>query len=264
MSQTVDRALTILVSLAEGPASLEDAARRVGVHKSTALRLLRTLEQHGLVHRQPDFRYRLGGRLFALAQTALDALDIRMVAAPHLAALNERCGHAVHLAAFDTGSGEIRYVDKLESHYPERLPTRIGRPAPPTATAVGKVLMADRMAELTVAARQSLAERLEYPAYTARSLRTAEEYLSELDRVRARGWAADRAEYEEAAHCVAAAVRGTDGRAIAACSVSAPAVAASMAELRALLPELLRTTEAVSAEYGATAPPGIAPRRGSE
>ncbi|WP_037572639.1 IclR family transcriptional regulator [Phaeacidiphilus oryzae] len=251
MSQTVDRALTVLASLAEGPASLEDAARRIGVHKSTALRLLRTLEEHGLVHRQPDYRYRLGGRLFALAQAALENLDVRQVAAPHLAALNERCGHAVHLAAFDADSGEIRYVDKLEGHYPERLPTRIGRPAPPTATAVGKVLMADRTAELTGPARRLLAERLEYPAYTARSVRTADEYLAELDRVRARGWAADRAEHEEAVHCVAAPILGTDGRAIAACSVSAPAVAASMDELREQVPELLRTTAAVSAEYGA-------------
>ena len=40
MTQTVDRALVILASLAEGPASLEQAANRIGVHKSTAMRLL--------------------------------------------------------------------------------------------------------------------------------------------------------------------------------------------------------------------------------
>ena len=52
MSQTVDRALTILPLLAEGPASLEQVATRLDVHKSTALRLLRTLHDHGLVYRQ--------------------------------------------------------------------------------------------------------------------------------------------------------------------------------------------------------------------
>ncbi len=49
MSQTVDRALSILPLLAEGPADLGRVADRLGVHKSTALRLLRTLHEHGLV-----------------------------------------------------------------------------------------------------------------------------------------------------------------------------------------------------------------------
>ncbi|MFK4274005.1 helix-turn-helix domain-containing protein, partial [Streptomyces milbemycinicus] len=60
MSQTVDRALSILPLLAEGPANLEQVATRLGVHKSTALRLLRTLHEHGMVYRQQDQRYRLG------------------------------------------------------------------------------------------------------------------------------------------------------------------------------------------------------------
>jgi DNA-binding IclR family transcriptional regulator len=82
MAQSVDRALVILASLAEGPSSLEQAATRIGVHKSTALRLLRTLEEHGFVHRQSDYRYRLGGKLFSLAQLALESIDVRVVAAP--------------------------------------------------------------------------------------------------------------------------------------------------------------------------------------
>src|SRR5439155_1419137 len=63
MSQTVARALSILPLLAEGPADLGQVADRLDVHKSTALRLLRTLHEHGLVYRQSDQRYRLGARL---------------------------------------------------------------------------------------------------------------------------------------------------------------------------------------------------------
>ena len=244
MAQTVDRALVILASLAEGPASLEQAANRIGVHKSTALRLLRTLEEHGFVHRQSDYRYRLGGKLFSLAQLALESIDVRVVAAPHLADLNERCGHTVHLAVYE--DGEVTYVDKLESRYPVRMYSRIGKRAPLTASAVGKVLLAD----LPEARRREVVEALEFPAYTARSLRVPAELLAELEVVRKQGWAVDRGEYEETVNCVAVPIRGVDGRVIAACSVSTPTVVAPLAALRRLIPDLLRTAEAVSQEYG--------------
>ena len=249
MAQTVDRALVILASLAEGPASLEQAANRIGVHKSTALRLLRTLEEHGFVHRQSDYRYRLGGKLFSLAQLALESIDVRVVAAPHLADLNERCGHTVHLAVYE--DGEVTYVDKLESRYPVRMYSRIGKRAPLTASAVGKVLLAD----LPEARRRELVEDLEFPAYTARSLRLPGELLAELEVVRKQGWAVDRGEYEETVNCVAVPIRGVDGRVIAACSVSTPTVVAPLAALRRLVPDLLRTAEAVSQEYGGRADP---------
>ncbi|NEE11768.1 helix-turn-helix domain-containing protein, partial [Streptomyces sp. SID7499] len=113
MSQTVDRALSILPLLAQGPADLGQVAERLGVHKSTALRLLRTLHEHGLVYRQEDQRYRLGARLFALAQEAVENLDVREIAHSHLVALNDRCGHTVHLAVYE--EQEVLYIDKVES-----------------------------------------------------------------------------------------------------------------------------------------------------
>src|SRR4051812_5315085 len=126
MSQTVDRALSILPLLAEGPANLEQVARRLDVHKSTALHLLRTLHEHGFVYRQADQRYRLGARLFALAQEAMENIDVRDTAHPHLAALGEACGHTVHLAVYE--EGEVVYIDKVESRYPVRMYSRIGKP----------------------------------------------------------------------------------------------------------------------------------------
>ncbi len=141
MSQTVDRALSILPLLAEGPADLGEVADRLGVHKSTALRLLRTLHEHGLVYRQSDQRYRLGARLFALAQEAVENLDVREIAHPHLVRLNETCGHTVHLAVYE--ENEVLYIDKVESRYPVRMYSRIGKPVAITVAAVAKLLLAD-------------------------------------------------------------------------------------------------------------------------
>ncbi|MFI9648649.1 IclR family transcriptional regulator [Streptomyces sp. NPDC052040] len=246
MSQTVDRALSILPLLAEGPADLGQVAERLGVHKSTALRLLRTLHEHGLVHRQSDQRYRLGARLFALAQQAAEGLDVREIAHPHLVRLGEECGHTVHLAVYE--ENEVLYIDKVESRYPVRMYSRIGMPVAITVAAVAKLLLAD----LPEPRRRAVAERLDYPPYTARSTPNAAAYLQELAVVRQQGWATDLGGHEESINCVAAPVRGTDGRVVAAMSISAPNVVVTAGELLTLLPLVRRTADAISREYSGT------------
>ncbi|MEU9500468.1 IclR family transcriptional regulator [Streptomyces sp. NPDC048196] len=248
MSQTVDRALSILPLLAEGPADLGQVADRLGVHKSTALRLLRTLHEHGLVHRQADQRYRLGARLFALAQEAAENLDVREIAHPHLVELNEKCGHTVHLAVHE--ENEVLYIDKVESRYPVRMYSRIGKPVAITVAAVAKLLLAD----LPEAERRTLAATLDYPRYTARSTPDATAFLAELAKVREQGWATDLGGHEESINCVAAPVRGADGRVVAAMSVSAPNVVVSAEELLTLLPLVRRTADAISREYSGSPP----------
>ncbi|MFF2041719.1 IclR family transcriptional regulator [Kitasatospora sp. NPDC058170] len=231
MSQSVDRALTILGSLGDGPVTLEQAATRIGVHKSTALRLLRTLEEHGFVHRQSDRRYRLGGRLLSLAHRALEEIDVRQVAAPYLASLSERCGHTVQLAVLQ--DGEVLYLDELAGRGSPARPSRIGRRAPATGTAIGRVLLA------------GLPDGEAGP----------EALSAELAAVRRQGWAAESAEHREAVTCVAAPVAGSGGRTIAACAISAPADRVAPVELARLLPELLCTAEAVSLAYGGSPTP---------
>jgi DNA-binding IclR family transcriptional regulator len=246
MSQTVDRALRILPLLAEGPANLEQVATRLDVHKSTALRLLRTLHEHGMVYRQDDQRYRLGTRLFALAQEAMENLDVRGIAHPHLVALNEKTGHTVHLAVYE--EGEVVYIDKVESRYPVRMYSRIGKPVAITVAAVAKLLLAD----LPEAECRAVAERLEYPRYTAKSTPDAAAFLTELARVREQGWATDLGGHEESINCVGAPVRGADGRIAAACSISAPNVVVTADELLKLRPLIIRTAQEISREYSGT------------
>ncbi|MFB6892321.1 IclR family transcriptional regulator [Kitasatospora sp. NPDC056327] len=233
MSQSVDRALTLLGSLGDGPVTLEQAATSIGVHKSTALRLLRTLEEHGFVHRLSDRRYRLGGRVLSLAQRALQEIDVRQVAAPHLAALNDRCGCTVQLAVLQ--DDEVLYLDELPGRWPldAGRPARIGWRSPASGTAIGRVLLA------------GLPE----------DGRTGDGLSADLAEVRRRGWAAESADHREAVTCVAAPVAGSDGRAVAACAISAPADRVSPAELVRLVPELLCTAEAISLAYGGSPTP---------
>ncbi|WP_328927369.1 IclR family transcriptional regulator [Streptomyces sp. NBC_00190] len=246
MSQSVERALAILPLLAKGPAGLGAVADELGVHKSTALRLLRTLHERGFVYRQPDGRYRLGAQLFALAAEAVENLDVREVAHPHLVELNKVTGHTVHLALLQ--DDEVVYIDKVDSRYPVRMYSRIGKPVPLTVAAVAKLLLAD----LPEPERRSLAGRIEYPRYTARSTPDAAAFLRELDLVRDQGWATDLGGHEESINCLGAPVYGPAGRVAAALSVSAPSVVVSADGLLELLPLVLRTADAISQDYSGT------------
>ncbi|MFI5616567.1 IclR family transcriptional regulator [Streptomyces sp. NPDC051567] len=248
MSQSVERALGILPLLAKGPAGLGEVAVELDVHKSTALRLLRTLHEHGFVYRQPDGRYRLGAQLFALAAEAVENLDVRAVAHPHLAELNRVTGHTVHLALLQ--DDEVVYVDKVDSRYPVRMYSRIGKPVPLTVAAVSKLLLAD----LPEAERVALAGRIEYPRYTARSTPDAAAFLRELAAVREQGWATDLGGHEESINCVGAPVRGPGGRVVAAMSLSAPTVVVPAEGLLELLPLVLRTADTISREYSGSGP----------
>jgi DNA-binding transcriptional ArsR family regulator len=85
--RSVDRAAALLLALGEshGEAGVTELARRLGLHKSTASRLLATLEKRGLVEQDDETgKYRLGIVVLRLAETAERTLDLRSIAMPEL------------------------------------------------------------------------------------------------------------------------------------------------------------------------------------
>jgi len=244
VSQSLDRALTLLTELARGPRTLDQLAGTVDVHKSTVMRLLRTLESRRFVQRADQRHYRLGAALFDLANRALEDRDVRRSVAPALRRLNELTGHTVHLASYE--GGEVVYIDKYEGRHSVRMYSRVGRRAPLHCTAVAKVLLA----ELPAAQRKAIAETMDYPRFTANTITSPADYLSELDRVRADGYALDNAEHEDFIHCAAAPIRALEGTVLAAVSMSVPKMVLDLDGLLALIPDLLRAAAEASEECG--------------
>lgn len=72
--------------------------------------------------------------------------------------------------------------------------------------------------------------------------------------MREQGWATDLGGHEESINCVAAPIRGADGRVVAAMSVSAPNVVVTADELLTLLPQVRRTADDISGEYSGRTP----------
>jgi DNA-binding IclR family transcriptional regulator len=244
VSQSVARALELLNALGQSPRSLDQLADTVGVHKSTVLRLLQTMEAQRFVMHDASHRYRLGSRLFDLAQLSLEQRDVRAVARPHLERLNASTGQTVHLAAYE--SGEVVYIDKLDALQGVRMYSRVGLRAPLHCTAVAKVLVA----ALPPVVAAKIAESIEYAPMTANTITSASDYRAELERVRAAGYAQDREEHESFINCIAAPIRNGSGTVVAAASVSVPNISLPYEQVVALLPQLLDATTAASADLG--------------
>src|SRR5712691_11613701 len=140
--RSVDRAISILDVLAAGGGlSGAEVARELHVHRSTALRLLGTLERHGLVERDPrTAKYRLGRRLPQLASVVTGEFDLRYVARPVCEALAAATGETVTLDVLD--GDEIVPIEQSTASTAFVSVNWLGRRTPVHCTASGKVILA--------------------------------------------------------------------------------------------------------------------------
>lgn len=242
MSQTVDRALQILEFLGEGDKDLGQVADLLGVHKSTALRLLQTMEARKFVRHDAAHRYRLGIRMFSLSNMALGSLDLRTIAGGPLRRLADQTQQTIHLAEFD--GTDVFYIDKFETQKTVRMYSRIGVPAPLYCTGVAKAIVA----QLPVQDRVRLAESIDYVRHTERTLTSSDAFLADLDRVRQRGYAIDDREHEDYIHCIAVPLPTGPGPVTYGISLSAPTITLGREELLALVPALKDVAAEISGE----------------
>ncbi|GAB3532367.1 hypothetical protein GCM10027403_04500 [Arthrobacter tecti] len=100
-SQTLSRGLRALEILADSPnaLSIADVAAELGVHRSIAYRIVRTLEDHSLVVRDGAGRVSSGPGLAALARGV--SRDLQAAALPELTALANELGMTAFIAVWD-------------------------------------------------------------------------------------------------------------------------------------------------------------------
>jgi DNA-binding IclR family transcriptional regulator len=216
--EAVRRALRIL-SLFE-PTSPElgisDVARRLGMHKSTVHRLLATMQAEGFVYQTAGGQYALTWKVLQLSAARSAHRGLREAVLHQLEPLAQQTGETAHLAVLD--GRQVLYVEKVESRHQLRMPSAVGRHVPLHATALGKVLAAG-LDEATVS-QLLFGHKLE--AFTPTTLTRPQDVLSELDKVRDRGYAVDNEEIEYGLTCVAAPVLGPQGETCAAISIAGP------------------------------------------
>jgi DNA-binding IclR family transcriptional regulator len=208
--QSVQRAAALLEAIADSaePRTAPELAELCGLNRSTAWRLLATLEEEGLVEREGG-RYSIGHTVARLAAAATDALP--RAARPHLEELSRRTGETVSLAV--PRRLRLVYVDQVQAPH-VMAADWLGRAVPLHATSTGKALLAFMpQGEIEAALAPSLQQ------FTDRTITDPAELRAELDRTRRRGYAVSRGELETALWGASAPIRDRQGRPVAVVSV---------------------------------------------
>ncbi|MEA5453850.1 IclR family transcriptional regulator [Sinomonas sp. JGH33] len=216
--QAVDRVVRALEILAkEGSAAVGDMAERMGVHKSTASRILGALETHGFVQQSARRgKYQLGVGLLRVASSIPRRLSLVHTARPVLEDLAQRYGETVNLAV----RRDVYAVNVDQALGAANLASFdwIGNLTPLYATSSGKVFLA----YLHTTERDELLRGVELKALTPLTL-DRERLERELPVIVERGYASTRGELEDGLNAIAAPVFGHAGDLIGAVSVSGPA-----------------------------------------
>ena len=244
MSQTVERALRILKLIAAEPQTLTAVGEYLGVHKSTALRLLQTLEAEDTVRQDSAGRYVLGFGIIPLAESAINQIDTRGIAHPYLKRLAEEIGHTVHLGQLI--DQRVIYVDKVDGAGTVAMGSRIGLPAELHTAAVAKIILA--FAHERHAAH--IFDTISFDTYGPTTLTSIAELKADLAKCRHRGWAEDNGEKEDYINCVALPIFDSSNRVSLGISVTALRAVAGLDVLREMMPRLSETAANISRDLG--------------
>jgi DNA-binding IclR family transcriptional regulator len=227
--------------------TLSELSRTANLPKSTVHRLLARLIDLDVIEHDPQ-GYRLSLSLIQLGATT-PAAGLRELAAPHLGALLNYTGHAVHLGV--QRHFEVVCLDRLSPRgRPESL-SAIGGRLPASCTALGKALLAHENLDHLQAELPS-----PLPQLTPHSLSSVEELMVHLHQARARGvaYAVDEAQLGMSSIAAPIILQGVAPRAVAAISVSFPSGTASFAKIEGAVRHTARclaadaTVHAVSRE----------------
>jgi DNA-binding IclR family transcriptional regulator len=247
--RSVDRAASLLLALGDsaGEAGVTELARRLGLHKSTASRLLATLQRRGLVEQDEETgKYRLGLVVIRLAERAERTLDLRAIAWSELERLARATRETVSLGIVD-GDAYLT-VAQVDGPNMVAYPDWTGRKTPLHCTASGKVLLAG-MAERDVLriARSGLA------AHTERTITTLETLMEELAKVRRRGFATSFSEWIAGTNAIAVPVVDARGRVFASIGVWGPSFRVTPARVAELVTRGREAAAAVTIRLGGPA-----------
>jgi DNA-binding IclR family transcriptional regulator len=245
--QSVDRAIAILYLLAErgrDGLGVTEVAAELGVHKSTAFRLIVALENGDLVEQiEERGKYHLGRGIVRLAGATTAQLELSTESRPVCRRLAAELGETVNLAIADTG--EVTNV--LQEYGSSAVSGRnwTGQRTPMHATASGKVLLAWADDE---SVKEALAGDL--IEYTPGTITDAPALEAELRKVRDQGWASTTEEFELGLNAVAAPVRNASGDVVAAVGVSGPSYRLTLESFADVAAHLLAGGREISTRLG--------------
>ncbi len=214
--QSIERAFAILDAVAARELGLSEIADEVDLPKSTVSRILRTLEQVGVVTRDASQgAYQIGPKVRTLGRGSGSPADIAITARPYLAMLARELGEDAGLSIADRR--DVRIIAQENAENAVLVADWTGAIIPMHVVPAGLVILANWPAARV---DQVLAGPLE--AATAKSVTDPGKIRQRLEKIRRDGYCWVFGEFSEDLNSVAAPVFATEG-VIAAVTVHGPA-----------------------------------------
>ena len=243
-----------LLAGAPGGRGVSDLARELGVHKSSASRLLATLRSGGLVDVDlATGRFELGAGFLRLAARAVERLDISHLTLPFLRDLAARSGETAYLSV-RRGLHRVA-VQEVESVNPVRMVAGIGHAYPLYRGAPSKILLAALPEDELMKVIGSMPRD---PA--SRRLKAA--IPAEIALARDDGYAMSLEENIPNAAAVAVPIHGHLGTVVAALGVAGVTPRWGRQQMLAFLPVLRQSAHEIAELIGYPLSDGVAARPG--
>lgn len=247
-NQSSDKLLLLIecMSMMNEPGRLQDIAATTGMNPSTALRFISALQRRGYAAQEVDTgRYYLTFKICGLANNVSSRMSIRHIALPFLRSVSQIFGESANLSIESDMS--VLYVEVVSGPSKTLMALqRIGNVAPMHCTGVGKLMLLDYSPQKI---DQMIALK-GLPKFTPQTITTPDALLSELARIRQRGYALDSEECEIGARCVAAPIRDYTGVIVAGISVSGPCTRMTDEHIFSHLPALIDAADQISYRLG--------------
>ena len=245
--QSLERGLRLVEAVAHNGAqtSLAEAARRTGLHRSTAHHLLQTLVSLGYLRQDAETRgYELAAKPFQITGRTWSPEQLAALAQGSLAELTRRSGEGSSFSVYRDGA--VTVVAKREHDGPVRVVQDVGARRPLHCTAVAKAILP----WLPTPELTGLLARMRFERYTAKTLVTRSAFQAELRRIRAAGHAMDDEEHIEGIRCIAMPVFGHSSQVLGSICTLGPKTRMTYQKLRELRQPLGEVARQLSERLG--------------
>ncbi|MEU0192957.1 IclR family transcriptional regulator [Streptomyces afghaniensis] len=217
--KSVTRSLRILEAVAQHqPVTVGELTKLFGLPKSTVQRTLVTLAEAGWLRasRKDTTRWEIGARVLAVRPAALQGSSLFAAAREPMVRLRDTVNETIHLSVPDALQCMV-VVDRVDCSHAVRTFHTVGDTSPLHATATGRAVLA-HLPKQDV--EELIAQGLE--RYSDTTPTDPDGLRTELDRIRADGYAVNRNQYRPDVCAIAAPVLDEDGTPLATVAISMP------------------------------------------
>ncbi|MCJ2182925.1 IclR family transcriptional regulator [Novosphingobium sp. 1949] len=239
-AQTLMRALDILDQVIDGPIRAADLARKLGMSKTTAHRLVQALKTRGYLSVTSE-GFGLGPKLLELGVMATEQIDYVRIARPFMEELSEETGFCVFVGKRE--GDWSRHLDRVTGRQRLRVATAPGDRRLIAETGLGKALLLDESEE-------TWAELYRQAKAGTASAAQVKAYVEQMKAHRERGYVVHDSEIGDGVRSIAAPVRDARRQICIALSIASAAHYLTDDIVEQLVEAIVRTAGKISEAVG--------------